>query len=197
MTTPQTATPRELAERLGFKPHYGHQLLKEGRFVPDSGNPKRVLVAESIARFEATKDPSKAGVAARHAAARAGQGGAQAPAPADPADAAVPPDAAGANPERYDYQGSKAKREHFAALEAEASYRQKMRDLLEADDVRSVLAEILTVVRKSIESLPYRRAPELAAMTDEAQIRALLVGDAEAILKDASAALAKLGRGEF
>lgn len=188
--TPETATPRELAERLGFKPHYGNQLVKEGRFVPDPGDPKRVLVAESIALYEATKDPSKSGVAARHAAARAGQG---AEAPAQDA----PTGAADADPERYDYQGSKAKREHFAALEAEASYRQKMRDLLEADAVRSVLAEILTVVRKAIESQPYRRAPELAAMTDEAQIRALLVGDAEAILKDASAALAKLGRGEF
>lgn len=189
MTTPETATPRELAERLGFKPHYGHQLVKEGRFVADPGNPKRVLVVESIARYEATKDPSKAGVAARHAAARAGQGADDVQTPADPE--------ADADPERYDYQGSKAKREHFAALEAEASYRQKMRELLEAEDVRSVLAEILTVVRKAIESQPYRRAPELAAMTDEAQIRALLVGDAEAILKDASAALAKLGRGEF
>lgn len=191
MTHPETATPRELAERLGFKPHYGNQLFKEGRFVPDPGNPRRVLVAESIARYEATKDPSKAGVAARHAAARAGE-------VVDPASPAAPPDdAPGAEPERYDYQGSKAKREHFAALESEASYRQKMRELLEAEDVRSVLAEILTVVRKAIESQPYRRAPELAAMTDEAQIRALLVNDAEAILKDASAALAKLGRGEF
>ena len=187
--TPETATPRELAERLGFKPHYGNQLLKEGRFVVDPGNPRRVLVAESIAHYEATKDPSKAGVAARHAAARAGQG----------ADAqAAPPDAAAeAGSERYNYQGSKAKREHFAALEAEASYRQKMRELLEAEDVRSVLAEILTVLRKAIESQPYRRAPELAAMSDEAQIRAVLVNDAEALLKDASAALSKLGRGEF
>ena len=33
MTTPETLTPRQLAERLGFKPHYGNQLAKEGRFV--------------------------------------------------------------------------------------------------------------------------------------------------------------------
>ncbi len=66
---PETLTPRQLAERLGYKPHYGNQLAKDGRFVfaPDG---KRVLVAESIARFNATKDPSKQGVADRHAATR-------------------------------------------------------------------------------------------------------------------------------
>ena len=102
MTTPETLTPRQLAERLGFKPHYGNQLAKEGRFVlaPDG---KHVLVQESIARFHATKDPSKQGVADRHALTRAGE--------ISPLDGErSPSDAQG-----YDYQSSKAKREHWAA----------------------------------------------------------------------------------
>ena len=82
MTQPETLTPRQLAERLGFKPHYGNQLAKEGRFVfaPDG---KHVLVQESIARFHATKDPSKQGVADRHAAGRAAAAPAQAEPPQD------------------------------------------------------------------------------------------------------------------
>jgi len=59
-------TPREFVAHLGFRPHYGHQLLKDGRLVlaPDG---KNVLVAESIARMQETADPALGATVARHA----------------------------------------------------------------------------------------------------------------------------------
>ena len=122
MTQPETLTPRQLAERLGFKPHYGNQLAKEGRFVlaPDG---KRVLVQESIARFHATKDPSKQGVADRHAAGRA----AAAPAQAEPPQDGDEDDAGGDAP-MYDFHNAKAKREHWAAEREHAAFRKDAGD---------------------------------------------------------------------
>lgn len=70
MSLPETATRTEFARILGCRPSYVTELGKAGRLVL-TANGRRVRVAESIARIEATRDPAKAGVAARHAAARA------------------------------------------------------------------------------------------------------------------------------
>jgi hypothetical protein len=170
--------------------------------VVGAGKPNFFLCAESHERFLATKDPSKAGVVARHAADRAAKLNAQADTghaePSAPAAEPGPDEgeaATGARP-GYDYQGSKAKKEHFAALEAEASYREKIRELLPASEVRSVVAEIITVLRTSIEGLPYNLAPQLAATSDEAQIKSILSSEVEHSLDTAAQSLAKLGRGE-
>lgn len=90
-------TPREFAEHLGFRPHYGHQLVRDGRVVmaPDG---RHVLVAESIARMESTKTPGLEATVARHAAARGSAGAqreqgapsAQSSAPGDPYAAGNP-----------------------------------------------------------------------------------------------------------
>ena len=108
-----------------------------------------------------------------------------------------PPPEDDSDPGSYNYQTSKAKREHFAAMEAEATYRQKIKELLEASEVRSVLTEIITVLRTSMEGLAYNLAPILAATSDEAQIKSTLGSEIEHALKTASESLAKLGRGEF
>lgn len=210
---PTTATLRQFCDLIGVKPSYGAELKKTGRLVLAEDR-KTVLVPESIVRIEETRDPSKTGVAARHAAGRgtvAQTGHAETEenkplAPVDSSQAATETIATtasqsgegeGAAARGYDYQGSKAKKEHFSALEAEASYRQKIRGLLEATEVRSVLAEVITVLRTSIEGLPYNLAPVLAAASDEAQIKSLLSAEVEHALKTAADSLAKLGRGEL
>lgn len=197
MTAPAQLSVPDFSAHIGCKRTYAYQLKKEGRLVmaPDG---KNVMVAESIALIDATKDPSKSGVAARHAAARAEP---SQTVPAAP-PVALPDEPAGFQGDEapgtgYDYQGSKAKREHFAALEAEASYRQKIRELLEASEVRAVLAEVITVLRTSIDGIPYNLAPVLAATGDEAQIKSILGAEVEHALKTASDSLSKLGRGEF
>lgn len=194
---PNTITRSELAAIIGAKsPSYVNELEKNGRAVraPDG---KNWLKAESLAAYRAGKDPSKQGVADRHAAARA------AAAPVQRAQAATesvaPEDTGQDEPPagHYNFQTSKAKREHFAALEAEASYRKLVNELLEASEVRSVLNEIVTVLRTSLEGIPYNLAPILAATSDEATIKSTLSAEVEHALKTASEALAKLGRGEF
>lgn len=188
--TPAILSVPAFSEHMGWRRNYGYQLKKEGRLVmaPDG---KNVLVAESIVLHAATRDPSKQGVADRHAATR-GQSVKVEPPPA------MEDDGEDGDPQRgYDYLGSKAKKEHFAALEAEASYRAKIKDLLDAGEVRSVLAEVMTVLRTAIEGLPYIAAPILAATSDEVEIKSFLHTEVECALNNASAALAKLGRGEF
>jgi hypothetical protein len=208
MTDPNHITRQQLADLIGAKsPSYINELEKNGRAVRATDG-KHWLKAESLAAFRAGKDPSKQGVADRHAAARAAaaasppppDGGspneppqrAQADDPADPSADADP-----AAQGQYNFQLSKAKREHFAAMEAEAAYRKLCKELLEASDVRAVLSEIITVLRTSLEGIPYNLAPILAATSDEAQIKSTLGAEVEHALKTASEALSKLGRGEF
>jgi hypothetical protein len=154
-----------------------------------------VDVAKTNALLAQTADPAKQPVADRHAAAR------QAAADLRDADHDVqrhlPPNEPDPDhtASEYNFQGAKAKREHFAALEAEASYRQKIKELLEASEVRAVLAEIITVLRTRLEAIPYSMAPQLAATSDEVQVKALLTAEIEHALKTASESLAKLGKG--
>ena len=177
MTTPETLTPRQLAERLGFKPHYGNQLAKEGRFVfaPDG---KHVLVQESIARFHATKDPSKQGVADRHAAGRAAG-----------ADQVEPPqddeDDAGGDAPMYDFHNAKAKREHWAAEREHAAFRKEAGELMERGDVVAAFADAGATLRGRLEAWASVLPPQLAGR-DEAAIRATIADQVEQLLRDLS-----------
>ena len=177
MTTPETLTPRQLAERLGFKPHYGNQLAKEGRFVlaPDG---KHVLVQESIARFHATKDPSKQGVADRHAAGRA----AAAPAQAEPPQDGDEDDAGGDAP-MYDFHNAKAKREHWAAEREHAAFRKDAGELIELTTHIAAMADVGATVRAKLEAWASTLPPQLAGR-DEAAVRATLVDHVELLLRD-------------
>ena len=186
MTTPTTLTLRAFAQHLGCAPSYVTKLKQSGRLVLDESG--KVKVAESIALIEATRDPAKRAVATRHAEER---GAPLSPPPlAEEGDAEAP---AIANP---DYQAARAKREHYAALQAEADYRAKIRELLDAGKVRAVLADVLTELRTQVEAIPHTLAPALAAMTDEATVKAALVAEIESALQAASVRLEKLGRGE-
>ena len=175
MTQPETLTPRQLAERLGFKPHYGNQLAKEGRFVfaPDG---KHVLVQESIARFHATKDPSKQGVADRHAAGRAAG-----------ADQVEPPqddeDDAGGDAPMYDFHNAKAKREHWAAEREHAAFRKDAGELIELTTHIAAMADVGATVRAKLEAWASTLPPQLAGR-DEAAVRATLVDQVELLLRD-------------
>lgn len=171
----ETATARELAERLGFKPHYGHQLVKDGRFVlaPDG---KRVLVAESLARYQATKDPSKQGVADRHAKAREGRAS-QAEAPTDE------PAGDFADVPMYDYHNAKAKREHWAAEREHALWRKEAGELMERSEVVAMMADAGATIRGKLESWASVLPPQLVGR-DEAAVRATISDQVEQLLSD-------------
>lgn len=188
----ETTTARELAERLGFKPHYGHQLVKDGRFVlaPDG---KRVLVAQSLARYNATKDPSKQGVADRHAAARAAASNDDG-ADDDREDARPyrpaqgPTDAAVGN----SYQQARAVKEKFLALEAKRAYEVAIGQLRDAREVEGLAATAMTELRIRLENLATTVAPMLTNQPDEARVRAMLQDQFASALESASHHFARL-----
>lgn len=176
--TPEILTPRQLAERLGYKPHYGNQLAKDGRFVfaPDG---KHVLVAESIERFNATKDPSKQGVADRHAATRDAKA-----TPATAPDSDGPDDGDGVDGgQRYDFQSSKAKREHWAAEREHAAFRKDAGELIELAVHIAAMADVGATVRSKLEAWASTLPPQLAGR-DEAAVRATIADQVEMLLRD-------------
>lgn len=177
MTT-ETLTPRQLAERLGYKPNYGNQLAKEGRFVfaPDG---KHVLVAESIARFNATKDPSKQGVADRHAAARDAQA---AQPPAQETAGTEDDDSADSAP-MYDFHNAKAKREHWAAEREHAAFRKDAGELIEHTVHIAALADVGATVRSKLETWASTLPPQLVGR-DEAAVRATIADQVELLLRE-------------
>ena len=174
MTDTNLMTPRAFAASEGYKPHYGNQLAKDGRlvFAPDG---KHVLVAESRARLQATKDPSKQGVVERHAAERAGT-----------ADAAVPGPQAESERELtgnlYSYQDAKAKREHWAAEREHAAWRKEAGELMERGEVVAAFADAGATLRGKLEAWAAVLPPQLAGR-DEAAIRATLADQVEQLLQ--------------
>ncbi len=203
----------EFARHAGFKPSYVTQLKREGRLVlSDDG--KAVKAAESLARIQETRDPSKAAVAARHAAARASaaQTVADAPPPDDdlgaglqvrhddeaaraaaqaPAIAPPPSRAAESTPTEAGkigntFQAARAVKERYLAMSAKRDYEVSMRALLPAAEVESALADAVTQFRMRTESLPSILGPQLAAITDEAQATATIADAMEHILEELS-----------
>ena len=182
---PETLTPRQLAERLGYKPHYGNQLAKDGRlvFAPDG---KRVLVQASIERFNATKDPSKQGVADRHALTRAGQSSPLGPT-TSPQTRMVTPLSNGeispSDAQEYDYQSSKAKREHWAAEREHAAFRKDAGELIELTAHIAAMADVGATVRSKLEAWASTLPPQLAGR-DEPAVRATIADQVELLLRD-------------
>ena len=188
------AFARILGER---SPSYVTQLKGEGRLVL-SADGKRVRVAESLALVRSTADPGKAGVVARHAAAR-GDEGAAAPVTADEG-AGAELDAPSADPVEQSHARRRSKamadKAETDALAAERDYRRSMGELMEAAEVEHAVRAAVASFRGSLENLPNTLAPELSAMTDEGRIRVLLSEAFEHALEELSRQFAALGRRE-
>ena len=194
---PLEETFADFARRQGVKPSYITQLKGEGRLVlSDDG--RRVRVAESQARIEATRDPSKAGVSARHAAQRGvtdplvgGSGAVPAESDDSPAEGAAP---ASSDAQGYTYWRERSER--AKALAAERELAVAAGELLEASQVRSTVASAYAVARTSFEALPATLGPQLAAERDEARCIALLAEAVEDLLNELSRSLQRLSGGE-
>lgn len=191
MTDANLMTPRAFASSLGFKPHYGHQLQKDGRLVmaPDG---KHCLVAESRARWEATRDPSKQAVAARHAAGRAVAPDADDDTDdRDPGPAYNPPGGQVGN----SYQQARAVKEKFLALEAKRAYEVAIGQLREGREVEGLAATAMTELRIRLENLATTLAPTLTGQHDESKVRAMLQDQFAHALESASHHFARLAAG--
>lgn len=192
MTTPTTMSVPEFSEHIGCKRHYGYQLKSEGRLVmaPDG---KKVLVAESIARIAATRDPAKQGVADRHAAGRAAAEASSAEPDEDDRPAHAPTGAGGNTGNSY--QQARAVKERYLALEAKRAYEVAIGQLRDGREVEALAASAMTELRLRLENLASTLAPVLAAQTDEVQIRANLQDNFAHALESASQHFARLAAG--
>lgn len=203
MTDPNHITRQALAALIGAKaPSYINELEKTGRAIraPDG---KLWLKTESLAAYRAGRDPSKQGVADRHAANRAAsapQGSAPSASAADtatdtPADAPERPSA----PQRTatdavgsTYQQARAVKEKFFALEAKRAYEVAIGSLRDAKEVEGIVATAMTEIRLRLQNLAVSLAPVIAAQSDEATVRASLADAFEHTLRSASHHFAQL-----
>ncbi|MDD0817201.1 hypothetical protein PSQ39_21380 [Curvibacter sp. HBC28] len=197
MTDPTlTLTLGEFCDRINVKRSYGTQLRNEGRLViaPDG---KRVLVQASIDRIEATRDPSKAGVAARHAEQRGAPAdtGHQVDAPAAAASATEATDATDPAAGLYDFQSSKAKREHWAAEREHAQYRKEAGELIERSVHVAAFASLGALLRAKLEGWAAILPPQLVGR-DEAGMAAAIAEQVEYLLGDISAAAQRQAQAE-
>lgn len=182
MTAPEQLSKRAFADRIGVKPSYVRQLEIDGRLVltPDG---KAVLVAESIARIEATRDPSKQVVAERHAAERG--------APAVTGHA-MPPlddgeDGSGelSGAALYNFQSAKAKKMHWEAEREQTAFRKEAGELMERSAVVAAFADAGATLRGKLEAWAAVLPPQLAGR-DEAAVRATIADQVEQLLCDLS-----------
>lgn len=196
MSETNVATAKQLASILGFSPSYITQLKEQGRLV-QSNDGKRFLVEESLTLIKQTGDPTKVGVAARHAAARGAS---------VPSDASVPAEGedGGDAPMAPAPDDPLAKRRALAqALAEEAKARKLQRDedvelgnLLPVDEVRSAISHAVTALRADLDNLPAILAPQLAAEREEDRVRVILRDAIEHIEREfarKAAAIAKDG----
>ena len=91
----------------------------------------------------------------------------------------------------YDYQGAKAKREHYAAERERLNYLREAGELAPVAAVRAAFSSAGAIMRARLESLPAMLAPQLIGM-DEAQARALMAEHIEAAQRAAAQAIEKL-----
>lgn len=187
---PETANLSTFAALIRRKKSYVSLLKATGRLVMTADG-KQVRVAESIAMIEASMDPSKAAVAERHAAQREAAAGVVA------ASMPIAPPAASGDDEPIGTQGYAYWRERTEKAKAMAAERDNAiadSKLLPAAEVEAAVAAAATQLRASLEALPYDLAPELAPITDEAQLRARLVDAVEQALHELARQFSSIGR---
>lgn len=200
MTHPATATFTEFAALHGCRPSYVTALRKAGRLVlTDDG--KRVLVAESLERIAATRDPAMQAVADRHAADRgAPLAGAETPSAATSAE-----QGGRADEDTDDYSLTdgdpafskwKGRRERAAALREELRLGEESGDLIRRADAVAVVSNAFVTLRTDLEALPDSIAPVLAGESDEGRVRILLSEEIEHALGNLATSIRKLGQKE-
>ena len=164
-----TETQTAFADRHGWSRSYVTQLKQDGRLVLDGSG--RVDVEASEARIKATEDPSKAGVAERHAQGRAG---------GDDANKV----------------GGAFKLFQARKMKADAEMAEMERDrmagkLVPVDGVHFLIDDLTATYRARLENWPDRLAPELAPMTTLEETRAHLVESVEQLLNAVAAQIAR------
>ncbi|MBD9368842.1 DUF1441 family protein [Xanthomonas sp. XNM01] len=188
----------QLAAIIGCKPSYVVELKRKGRLVLADGG-KGYLKAASLALYEETKDPSRAGVSARHAAGRgAPLAGAEPDDAEDMGDAADEPRAPGELPSTDAKRRAKAlaDRAETDAELARLELARELGELLPRSGVEQAVSEAATALRTALERIPDTLAPQLAATSDETKVRQLLMDEITHALEELSRGFRAAARGE-
>jgi hypothetical protein len=181
------ATKSEFAKIINKKPSYVTELGKYGRLVFDEIS-KKILVAESLALIESSKDLSKAGVVARHEAEREEKKQVE--------------NSIFSENELLDnstqivegsYHDYKTQNERYKALKAKQEYETSMKLLLTADDVIKAVSNAASIIRTRFEAQPDILAEQLAAESDPARCKSMMIDYNENFLTELSQLFKKLG----
>lgn len=78
---------------------------------------------------------------------------------------------------------------------AEIDLAERKGELVQAADVRAIVMGAATTLRGRLESWPDQIAPQLAAISEEGQVRSLLAGEIEQVLSELSHQFGKLMQG--
>jgi hypothetical protein len=159
----------EFARLMDWAKSYVTKLKQDGRLCIRADG--KVDVAASKLMIEQTGGSSRPDVTERFAKERGAV-------PPGDNEEEKPTDWAG--PSKAD---SAAKKEHFSALHAEADYRTRIGELVEAKDVAAAIADVSIVFRQTLENLPARVASELIGK-DLDQVRATLKQEIYSALSD-------------
>lgn len=183
MSDPNHITRKELAILVGAtSPSYINELEKTGRAIraPDG---KHWDKDKSLAAYYAGRDPSKQGVADRHAANRADGAPQAAPHDDDAPERPSAPQRPATDAVGNSYQQARAVKEKFFALEAKRAYEVNIKTLRDAGEVEGIVASAMVEIRQRLENLSSSLAPTLAAQSDEAAVRTTLFDAFEHTLK--------------
>jgi hypothetical protein len=177
----------EFARHLGVRPSYITELRKAGRLVL-TDDAKAVKVAESLALIDSTRDPSRGGVAARHAAARGHEVGPDpsADSAADPADDEERAVSVAAASNDHGFQKAKAINERYKAMTAKVEYERLIGRLAPVDEIEAAAADLVTSLRRRLENMGAMLAPLVAPVTEPSACRALIDEYVEGVLRETS-----------
>lgn len=175
----EAVSQSEFAALMGWSRAYVSKLKKQNRLVMNEAG--KVLVEETKALLEASADPSKAAVAERHQRDRVEKDVAAHVATDAPPEASPPP-AAG----EYNYQSSRAHREHYLAQLAESEARKAAGELVERGAVEAAAFAAGRQVRDLTLGLPKQIASELAAISDPWELERALTTHLRRVLDDAA-----------
>lgn len=185
---PETATFSEFASILRCRRSWVTQLRKDDRLVLAG---RRVRVAESMRRIEATDDPSAAATVARHAEQR---GGDLRGAPSMPGEVEAAVDTAPVANDRGSYQYWRARREQANALATERDNSLADGRLVPADELAAVMEDAATAFRAATENAVLELTPRLAAEADEGRTRAIITEHFHDMLVGLGKAFARAAR---
>jgi phage terminase Nu1 subunit (DNA packaging protein) len=131
----------QFAKEMGYSKGYVTQLKQAGRLVFKKDG--QIDAEASKLKIAATADPNRDDVTKRHAEAKKNPQNKK-PSASD-----------------MTFSEGRAKEQHFKALQAELEYQKTIGALVDIEEMRNAVADVVTVFRQTIENVPHSVGAEL------------------------------------